>query len=197
MKLKKYKWHIIGYVLYLTVLVLLMPEDYFSSSYKSEFWKYSVGLAITVPLVLYIFVTLYRNKRQKGDVVQKQSKVDAPNADGKTAIEEVNKVFEKTASTLGIDIEGGKLQYEWPLLDFIKSYGKLQIGEALNKETGKIYHCCIFTNEKGKKIIANFYSKMGELSASQISEKQHNLKVGVLDTGGFILYENWFGKKAK
>lgn len=66
MKLQNYKWYIIGYILYLTILFLLMPEYYFYNNYKIGIWKYIVGLAITLPIVFYIAYSIYQNYKHHG-----------------------------------------------------------------------------------------------------------------------------------
>lgn len=90
----------------------------------------------------------------------------------KRYIKEENKIFMKN----------------WSLSDFTKEYGpKMQIGR-FTKITGKSYHRCIFTKENGTQTFVDFFPSLGELSATEISERKKELKVGLTVSKKFFLH---------
>lgn len=75
----------------------------------------------------------------------------------------------------------------WTLLAFAASHGKMQTGTAKDKD-GVEFKSCSFTNPTtGVRTYVGFSSKLGPLTAQQISAQKHNLQVVQLETGGYRL----------
>ena len=82
---------------------------------------------------------------------------------------------------------GGVLN-SWPLLDFARQHGKMQVGEFADKNTGKLFKSCIFTNPKdGTRVFVAFNSELGELTPQEIAEQKNELTVVLLDSGNYSL----------
>ena len=52
---KKYKWYILTYILYVSVVFAIALE----SASKKDFWPTIIYLCVTVPLAIYLLVELY------------------------------------------------------------------------------------------------------------------------------------------
>lgn len=77
----------------------------------------------------------------------------------------------------------------WSLVDFTKKYGpKVALGTCTNKTTGEQYKACSFTQEDGTRTYVSFFSKLGELTASEILERKEDLKVGITKEGKYYLH---------
>lgn len=80
----------------------------------------------------------------------------------------------------------------WSLLDFAKEYGpKVHIANCINNKTGDKFKCVVFGEEDNRTFVA-FSSKLGELTAKEMKERKHQLKVKKWSKGneeGFTLYE--------
>ena len=78
------------------------------------------------------------------------------------------------------------IKNSWSLLAFAREFGKMQVGEFANKETGEVFKSCIFTNGDARTFVA-FSSKMGELSPREIAAQKDSLQVVQLESGNFSL----------
>ena len=79
------------------------------------------------------------------------------------------------------------IKQSWSLLAFAREFGpKMQVGEFANKETGEVFHSCIFSNGDARTFVA-FSSKMGELSPRDIAAQKNDLQVVQLESGNFSL----------
>lgn len=80
----------------------------------------------------------------------------------------------------------------WSLLDFAKKYGpKVHIANCSNNKTGDKFKCVVFGEEDNRTFVA-FSSKLGELTAKEMIERKHQLKVKKWSKDkeeGFTLYE--------
>lgn len=75
----------------------------------------------------------------------------------------------------------------WPLIEFAREHGKMQVGEFANKETGEEFKSCIFTKPDGTRTFVAFSSKMGELTPKQIAALKDELQVVQLESGNYSL----------
>ncbi len=75
----------------------------------------------------------------------------------------------------------------WPLMEFAKAYGKMQVGEFANKDTGEVFKSCIFTQPDGTRIFVAFSTKLGELTPMQIADMKNELQVVQLESGNYSL----------
>lgn len=80
----------------------------------------------------------------------------------------------------------------WSLLDFAKEYGpKVHIANCSNNKTDDKFKCVVFGEEDNRTFVA-FSSKLGELTAKEMIERKHQLKIKKWSKGnkeGFTLYE--------
>ncbi len=166
MKWEKYKWYIIGYVFYASIVIASTIDD-------RDFWQYFIVFCITIPIALYIIIYLFLKYKKK-------DKTNNPELTNEQTNNEVKKSIVNT-----------DLVQSWSLLEFAKLHGKMQVGTFENRETGESFKSCIFTNSNGETIYVSFYSKLGELTPLQIKEKKDTLKVGLLKTSKYVLYEEW------
>lgn len=75
----------------------------------------------------------------------------------------------------------------WPLLEFAKAHGKMQVGDFVNKETGEEFKACIFTKPDGTRTFVAFSTKLGELTPKQIADMKNELQVVQLESGNYSL----------
>lgn len=78
----------------------------------------------------------------------------------------------------------------WSLLEFAKAHGKMQVGEFCDKETGKVFKSCVFTQPDGTRTFVAFSTKLGELTPKQIVDMKNELQVVQLETGNYSLCKN-------
>lgn len=67
----------------------------------------------------------------------------------------------------------------WSLVDFRKEYGPImKIGECTNKATKETFDTVEFkTSEKSSPTFVNFSSKLGSLTAKQLTKQRNELQV--------------------
>jgi len=75
----------------------------------------------------------------------------------------------------------------WPLLEFAKAHGKMQVGEFMDKQTNKKFKSCIFTNNAGTRIFVAFSAGLGELTPKEIAAQKDDLIVVKHESGNYSL----------
>lgn len=78
----------------------------------------------------------------------------------------------------------------WSLLEFAKNYVKMQVGDFVNSNTGKEFKSCMFLKEDGSYDYVRFHSQLGELTPTEISKRKNELKVGLTQSGKYVLYDH-------
>lgn len=78
----------------------------------------------------------------------------------------------------------------WSLLEFAKNYVKMQIGDFVNRNTGEEFKSCMFLKKDGTYDYVGFHSQLGELTPAEISERKEELKVGLTESGKYVLYDH-------
>lgn len=78
----------------------------------------------------------------------------------------------------------------WPLLEFAKNYLKMQVGNFVNSNTGEEFKSCMFLKEDGSYDYVKFHSQLGELTPAEISKRKKELKVGLTQSGKYVLYDH-------
>lgn len=78
----------------------------------------------------------------------------------------------------------------WSLTAFSKQFEKMQVGAFTNKETGEVFHSCVFTKEDGTKTFVSFSSKLGELTTEEIEDMKDDLYVVRSSSGHYSLKKN-------
>lgn len=100
--------------------------------------------------------------------------------------------MKKTKSKKNISTKA-VIENSWSLVNFAKEYGpKVQIANCTNRKTGNTFKCVVFGEEDNRTFVA-FSSKLGELTAKEMIERKHQLKVKKWIKGneeGFTLYQD-------
>lgn len=78
----------------------------------------------------------------------------------------------------------------WPLLEFAKNYVKMQVGNFVNSNTGEEFKSCMFIKEDGSYDYVGFHSQLGVLTPAEISKRKKELKVGLTESGKYVLYDH-------
>lgn len=78
----------------------------------------------------------------------------------------------------------------WSLLEFAKNYVKMQVGNFVNSNTGEGFKSCMFLKEDGSYDYVKFHSQLGELTPAEISKRRKELKVGLTQSGKYVLYDH-------
>lgn len=85
----------------------------------------------------------------------------------------------------------------WPLLDFARMHGKMQVAPFVDRKTGKEFRACTFTHPTMKdvtgnpvRIIVYFNSDLGVLTPKEIVEQKDELYVVRLSSGDYELCKN-------
>jgi hypothetical protein len=78
----------------------------------------------------------------------------------------------------------------WSLLEFTENYVKMQVGNFVNSNTGEEFKSCIFLKKDGTYDYVGFHSQLGELTPIEISKRKKELKVGLTESGKYILYDH-------
>ncbi len=81
----------------------------------------------------------------------------------------------------------------WPLLEFGKLKGKMQVATYLDNNTNKEFKTCLFTDATGRRLTVYFDQELGELSSSEIVGQKDHLIVVLLRNGNYYLRR--FGHK--
>lgn len=76
----------------------------------------------------------------------------------------------------------------WSLLEFTENYVKMQVGNFVNSNTGEEFKSCIFLKKDGTYDYVGFHSQLGELTPTEISKRKKELKVGLTESGKYVLY---------
>ena len=172
--MEKYKWYILGYVFYASIVLASIWNE------RRDFWPLLIIWCITIPVAIYIIGALVSKYRKT-----KKDKVIIPITVKENPVQNNDDRVNNDSSS--------DLVKSWSLLDFAKEHGKMQIGEFTNSVTGEPFKSCIFTSKNGITLYVSFYSKLGVLTPQQIKEKRDSLKVGLLNTNKYVLYEVWEG----
>lgn len=78
----------------------------------------------------------------------------------------------------------------WSLLEFVKNYVKMKVGTFVNSNTGEEFKSCIFLKKDGTYDYVGFHSQLGELTPAEISKRKKELKVGLTESGKYVLYDH-------
>ena len=200
--LAKYKWYILGYILYLSIVMIFNIDE--------DNWVNIQGIiafGITIPLVLLfgIFAINYQISKGRwpsirGKIIRlikfcKRNKND----------EVVKLTKEVTKKHLLFDDIVSKkiIVYDtfsgvWPFVEFLTIYGpKIELAYHKNTRTKNTFCTIDITNNVGQKVSIRFHSTLGELAVSRIKERKNELwVVQRKDNNLYYLidnqYEEWY-----
>lgn len=98
--------------------------------------------------------------------------------------------FDNVVEEESVEKTNTSILQSWPLLEFAKNYVKMQVGDFVNSNTGKEFKSCMFLKEDGSYDYVGFHSQLGELTPAEISERKKELKVGLTQSGKYVLYDH-------
>lgn len=78
----------------------------------------------------------------------------------------------------------------WSLLEFAKNYVKMQVGTFVNSNTGEEFKSCMFIKKDCTYDYVGFHSQLGELTPTEIFKRKKELKVGLTESGKYVLYDH-------
>lgn len=78
----------------------------------------------------------------------------------------------------------------WSLLEFAKNYVKMKVGTFVNSNTGEEFKSCMFLKKDGTYNYVGFHSQLGKLTSAEISKRKKKLKVGLTESGKYVLYDH-------
>lgn len=96
----------------------------------------------------------------------------------------------KAAEEGCIEENNTSILQSWSLIEFAKNYVKMQVGDFVNSNTGKEFKSCMFLKEDGSYDYIGFHSQLGELTPTEITKRKNELKVGLTESGKYILYDH-------
>ena len=97
---------------------------------------------------------------------------------------------ESSAEEECIEESNTSITQSWSLLEFAKNYVKMQVGDFVNRNTGKEFKSCMFLKKDGTYDYVGFHSQLGELTHTEISKRKKELKVGLTESGKYVLYDH-------
>lgn len=101
-----------------------------------------------------------------------------------------NYKFDSTVLEKPTEETNSSILQSWSLLEFAKNYVKMQVGNFVNSNTGEEFKSCMFIKEDGSSDYVGFHSQLGELTPAEISERKKELKVGLIQSGKYVLYDH-------
>lgn len=75
----------------------------------------------------------------------------------------------------------------WSFLEFYKMFDKMMYKVTVNRETGKKFTACAFWKDNTITYVG-FHSSLGELTKLEIKEREHEIKVGLKESGTYLFY---------
>lgn len=160
-KLEKFKWYIIGYILYVTVVLYLAKEEYQWG--RNEFWLLCLVWCVAIPLVGYTVVHffkkfLFTKEQPKEDelIVKAELEMSVPLVD-----------FARIHGAMKINSHIDDLT------------GKTKTTE------------CLFTTVDGTKTHVWVANNIKDYSAEDISKNKDNLYVMMMPSGEYCLCIPW------
>lgn len=104
--------------------------------------------------------------------------------------EKYNYRFDNVVEEAPAEETNTSILQSWSLLEFAKNYVKMQVGNFVNSNTGEGFKSCMFLKEDGSYDYVKFHSQLGELTPAEISKRRKELKVGLTQSGKYMLYDH-------
>ncbi len=101
-----------------------------------------------------------------------------------------NYKFDSTVLEEPAEETNSSILQSWSLLEFAKNYVKMQVGNFVNSNTGEEFKSCMFLKENGSYDYVGFHSQLGVLTPAEISKRKKELKVGLTNSGKYVLYDH-------
>ena len=104
--------------------------------------------------------------------------------------EKYNYKFDRVVEEESVEETNSSILQSWSLLEFAKNYVKMKVGNFVNSNTGEEFKSCMFIKEDGSYDYVKFHSQLGELTPAEISKRKKELKVGLTESGKYVLYDH-------
>lgn len=162
----KYKWWVLGYVLYMIVLggIIYNANDWGRSHHGTEIAYQLIIAYIGVPIALYVLYYIWQYK-----ILKKPHKHEETR---KQVIEIVDPPQEERAS--------------WPLMEFAKAHGRMKV-----HYTNEQLDMCYFINEKEEVTKAYVAKAIKHYQVEDIEREKDNLSIITLESGAYCLCREW------
>lgn len=98
--------------------------------------------------------------------------------------------FDSVVQEEPVEETNSSILQSWSLLEFAKNYVKMQVGKFVNSNTGEEFKSCMFLKKDGTYDYVGFHSQLGELTSGEISKRKKELKVGLTESGKYVLYDH-------
>lgn len=98
--------------------------------------------------------------------------------------------FNRVVQEEPVEETNSSILQSWSLLEFAKNYVKMKVGTFVNSNTGEEFKSCMFFKKNGNYDYVGFHSQLGELTPAEISKRKKELKVGLTESGKYILYDH-------
>lgn len=98
--------------------------------------------------------------------------------------------FDNVAEEEYAEETNSSILQSWSLLEFAKNYVKMKVDNFVNANTGEGFKSCMFIKEDGSYDYVGFHSQLGELTPAEITKRKKELKVGLTQSGKYVLYNH-------
>lgn len=98
--------------------------------------------------------------------------------------------FDNVVEEESVEKTNTSILQSWPLLEFAKNYAKMKVGDFVNSNTGEEFKSCMFLKKDGTYDYVGFHSQLGILTPAEISKRKKELKVGLTESGKYVLYDH-------
>lgn len=98
--------------------------------------------------------------------------------------------FDNVVEEKSTEETNSSILQSWSFLEFTKNYVKMQVGTFVNSNTGEEFKSCMFIKKDGTYDYIGFHSQLGELTPTEISKRKKELKVGLTESGKYVLYDH-------
>lgn len=98
--------------------------------------------------------------------------------------------FDSVVQEEPVEETNSSILQSWSLLEFAKNYVKMQVGKFVNSNTEEEFKSCMFLKKDGTYDYVGFHSQLGELTSGEISKRKKELKVGLTESGKYVLYDH-------
>ena len=98
--------------------------------------------------------------------------------------------FDSVVQEEPVEETNSSILQSWSLLEFAKNYVKMKVGTFVNSNTGEEFKSCMFLKKDGTFDYVGFHYQLGELTPAEISKRKKELKVGLTESGKYILYDH-------
>ncbi len=147
-------------------------EDRYCNSFSEILWP--VLLAVVVLPVIALFFWYYKTHLKKGKTDKTISKTERRSRKNNSKDKKPEPIKEVVLLA-------------FPLVDFAKKHGEMQVKTVANTNTNEVRSFCVFINKQGNETKVEFDKSLGVLRPQEIVERKEQLVVVEKADGSFEL----------